>query len=150
MDINARLEKLERENLPMTKIDHRGIDMDNRGLTGNSYDEMTHDEILREHRRRYPFWEATKSVSKGLGWMGALFFGMYWMGYFLTPEKQHLAEKYQVSQDAVFIAPKPPGCDSEDARVGNKHCHFDRKEGVERDNQGNITAVYVTWEKVQE
>jgi len=45
---------------------------------------------------------------------------------------------------------RPRGCDSEDAPVGNKHRHFDRKEGVERDSQGNITAVYVTWEKVQE
>ena len=101
-------------------------------------------------RKRYPLWEATKSVSKGFGWMGALFFGMYWMGYFLTPEKQHLAEKYQVSQDAVFIAPKPRGCDSKDAPVGNKHCHYDRKEEAIRDDRGKVTAVYVTWDKMQE
>ena len=101
-------------------------------------------------RKRYPLWEATKSLSKASGWMGALFFGMYWMGYFLTPEEQHLAQKYHVSQDAVFIAPKPHGCDLEEAPPGNKHCHFDRNEVVIRDNQGKITAVSVTWEKVQE
>lgn len=101
-------------------------------------------------RKRYPLWEATKSLSKAFLWFGALFCGMYWMGYFLTPDKQHFAEKYHVSQDAVFIAPKRLGCEFDDAPVGNKHCHFDRKEGVARDDQGNVTAVYVTWEKVQE
>src|SRR6266566_8546018 len=63
------------------------------------------DSDMDNGRKRYPLWEATKSVSKGFGWMGALFFGMYWMGYFLTPEKQHLAEKYQVSQDAFSSPP---------------------------------------------
>ena len=101
-------------------------------------------------RKRYPLWEATKSLFKASCEMGALFFCMYWMGYFLTPESQHLAKKYHVSQAAVFIAPQPLGCDFDDAPVGNKHCHFDRKEGVARDDQGNVTAVYVTWEKVQE
>ena len=101
-------------------------------------------------RERYPLWEATKSLFKAFAWFGALFFCMYWMGYFLTPETQQLAEKYHVSQDAVFIAPKPLGCDFDDAPVGNKYCHFKRKEGVARDDQGNVTAVYVTWRKVQE
>jgi hypothetical protein len=102
------------------------------------------------HFHRPSLWEATKSLSKASFWLGTLFFCMYRMGYFLTPEEQHLAEKYHVSQDAVFIAPKPHRCDFDDVPVGNKHCHFDRKEGVERDDQGNIRSVSVTWDKVQE
>lgn len=90
-----------------------------------------------DNGRKRALWETTKSLSKAAGWMGALFFSMYWMGYFLTPERQHLAEKYHVSEDAVVIAPKPLGCDFDDLPVGNKHCHFDRKEGVARDDQGN-------------
>ena len=105
---------------------------------------------MDDSRKCYPLWEATKSLSKASFWLGALFFGMYWMGYFLTPEEQHLAQKYHVSQDAVFIAPKPHRCDFDDAPVGKKHCHFDRKEGLAKDDQGNTTAVYVTWERVQE
>lgn len=72
------------------------------------------------------------------------------MGCFLTPEEQHLAQKYHVSQDAVFVTPKPHGCDFEDAPPGNKHCHFDRKEEAMRDERARVTAVYVTWDKVQE
>ena len=66
------------------------------------------------HFHRPSLWEATKSLSKASFWLGALFFGMYWMGYFLTPEKQRVAQKYHVSQDAVFVAPKPHACDLED------------------------------------
>ena len=46
MDINARLEKLEREHLGVKKIGITAIDMDNRDLTGKSYDEITHDDGL--------------------------------------------------------------------------------------------------------
>jgi len=35
----------------------------------------------------------------------------------LTPEKQQLAEQYHISKDAVFIEPKPHGCDFDDALI---------------------------------
>ncbi len=66
------------------------------------------------------------------------------------PEKQRLAEKYQISQDAVSIAPKPHGCDFDDAPLGNKHCHYERKEELVRNEQGKVIAVYVTWDKLEE
>jgi hypothetical protein len=66
------------------------------------------------------------------------------------PEKQRLANEYKVSQDQVFIEPQPHGCDFDDAPLGNKYCHFKKVLSTVKDEQGKVTAVYVTWEKVQD
>src|ERR1700758_1456893 len=86
---------------------------ESRDLVGKSYDQMTHDDILREHGGRYSqakhytHWESTKAaILKFVGWMSAIFLVLYWLSVWLTPEKQQLAEKYQISQEAVSIAPK--------------------------------------------
>lgn len=57
------------------------------------------------------------------------------LSYWLTPEKERLADKYRVSQDVVVIEPKPHDCGFDDAPLSNKHCHFERKEEVVRDEQ---------------
>jgi hypothetical protein len=49
------------------------------------------DSNMDNGRNRYPLREATKSLFKAFAWIGALFFCMCWMGYFLIPERQHLA-----------------------------------------------------------
>ena len=86
-------------------------------------------------------WESTKAaILKFVGWMFAIFFILYWLNVWLTPEKQQLAEKYQISQEAVSIASKPHGCDFEDAPLGNKHCHYERKEEAVRNEQGKVIA----------
>ncbi|MGB7846846.1 MAG: hypothetical protein WBL63_14620 [Candidatus Acidiferrum sp.] len=80
----------------------------------------------------------------------AIIFGA---AYWLTPEKQRLAEKYSVSQDRVFIEPKPYGCDYDDAPLGNKHCHFEKNVDVGRACPApdcRVTSVYVSWRKVDE
>ena len=82
-----------------------------------------------------------------IGIVGLLVIGVAYR--WLMPEKERLAEKYHVQQRAVFIDQKPHGCDFGDAPLGNKHCHFERQEAVTKDEQGKVTAVYVTWEKVE-
>ena len=42
----------------------------------------------------------------------------------LTPGKYQLALKYNLTEDQVFMDPKPKGCDFTDAPLGDKHCHF--------------------------
>jgi hypothetical protein len=69
----------------------------------------------------------------------------------LTPLKQKLADQYHVSQDQVFIEQKPHGCDFDDARLGNKHCHFEKRVDAAKPCVGcPVTAVYVSWRKVEE
>ena len=81
-----------------------------------------------------------------------IIFGVVWT-YWAMPEKQRLAEEYKVSQDKVFIEPKPHGCDFDDAPLGNKHCHYEKQVDVERacDTPNcKATGVYVSWRKVEE
>ncbi len=71
----------------------------------------------------------------------------------LRPEKERLAREYDVSQDQVFVEPKPHGCDYDDAPLGNKHCHFERVVDTAKHCVGSncrVTAVYESWKKVEE
>jgi hypothetical protein len=76
--------------------------------------------------------------------------GLIAADYWLTPEQQRIANEYHISKDKVFIEPKPHGCDFNDSPLGNKHCHYERKEEAAKDEQGRVTFVYVYWNKVQE
>ena len=71
----------------------------------------------------------------------------------LTPEKQQLAEQYHISKDAVFIEPKPHGCDFDDAPLGNKHCHYEKVIDADKACAGldcRVKAVYVSWRKLSD
>jgi hypothetical protein len=71
----------------------------------------------------------------------------------LTPEKQKLADEYNVSQDAVFIEPKPHGCAFDDAPLGSKHCHYEKVIDTEKAcprADCPVKAVYVSWQKLAE
>src|SRR5579863_7919540 len=52
---------------------------------------------------------------KWLFWGIVILGGVYALGYWLTPEKQRLAQEYKVAEDKVFVEPKPHGCDFDDA-----------------------------------
>lgn len=56
----------------------------------------------------------------------------------------------EICHGAFLITPKPHGCDFEDAPLGNKHCHYERKEDTIRNEQQKVIAVYVTWDRVEE
>ncbi len=69
------------------------------------------------------------------------------------PEKEKLAEQYNISPEHVTIEPKPHGCDFNDAPLGEKHCHF--RENVftirECDNPTcRVREVVASWKKVSE
>jgi hypothetical protein len=58
--------------------------------------------------------------------------------------------KYNVSDDRVIIERKPYDCEWETAPLGAKHCHYERTVHTETDQHGNVTALYVSWQKVQD
>jgi hypothetical protein len=72
---------------------------------------------------------------------------------FQTPGKYRLALKYGLTEDEVFMDPKPAGCDFTDAPLGDKHCHFEQDVNVVRDcltPNCPVKRVYVSWHKVRD
>lgn len=68
-------------------------------------------------------------------------------------DQTKLASEYGVTEDHVFVQPKPHGCDFDDAPLGNKHCHYEKHVEVERACPGpdcRVTSVYVSWSKIDE
>jgi hypothetical protein len=108
------------------------------------------------------YWQNLKRLGQALlkvlgRGVGLVIVGLVWWYFLLTPKKQslkqRLADEYKVTRDQVFIAPKPYGCDFGDAPLGNKHCHFEKVVDVERACPApdcRVTAVYVSWRKVEE
>jgi hypothetical protein len=97
--------------------------------------------------------EEKRIFSKLFGVVFALIIFVLVWNFWLTPEKERLANEYSVSQDKVFIEPKPHGCDFDDAPLGNKHCRYEKQVDVERACPGpdcKVTVVYVGWRKVEE
>ena len=76
-----------------------------------------------------------------------------WKGVFIPyPENQRLAEKYHVSQDAVSLPSKQMAVILNTLLSATSIATATAKkqeQGMISD-QGNITAVYVNWDKVQE
>lgn len=90
--------------------------------------------------------------SKLFGW-GSVIAVILVMLHWLTPEKKRLADEYKITQDKVFVEPKPHGCDFDDAPLGSKHCHYEKVVQTEKACDGpdcRVTAVYESWKKVEE
>jgi hypothetical protein len=71
----------------------------------------------------------------------------------LTPGKYQLALKYNLTEDQVFMDPKPKDCDFTAEPVGDKHCHFDQSLNVVREcltPNCPVKRVYVSWRKVRD
>jgi len=71
----------------------------------------------------------------------------------LTPGKYQLALKYHLTEDQVFMDPKPKSCDFTDAPLGDKHCHFEQSLNVVRQcltPNCPVERVYVSWHKVRD
>ena len=78
----------------------------------------------------------------------------------LTPGRYQLALKYNLTEDQVFMDPKPTNCDFSVSPVGDKHCHFEQSLNVVREcvslsgapaaPEANcpVKRVYVSWRKV--
>jgi hypothetical protein len=102
----------------------------------------------------YTHWESTKRLFKQLFiWAIVFVGGMALLVYWFTPEKERLAQQYNVSQDAVIIEPKPHGCDFTDAPLGEKHCHYQKVVDTDKACPApdcRVTSVYVHWRKVEE
>jgi hypothetical protein len=71
----------------------------------------------------------------------------------LTPGKYQLALKYNLTEDQVFMDPKPKGCDFTDAPVGDKHCHFEQSLSIVREcltPSCPVKRAYVSWPRVRD
>ena len=71
----------------------------------------------------------------------------------LTPGKYQLALKYNLTEDQVFMDPKPKGCDFTDAPLGDKHGHFEQSLNVVREclePNCPVKRIYVSWHKVED
>jgi hypothetical protein len=89
-------------------------------------------------------------------------FVMFWVvvaviGYILwiilVSDQTKLSTEYAAPEDRVFVQPKPHGCAYNDAPLGDKHCHFEKVVDVQRacpDPDCRVTAVYVSWRRVEE
>jgi hypothetical protein len=98
--------------------------------------------------------KVAEDISTGIGYMILLAFGftllVVALSYF-RPEQDKLADQYHVSKDKVIIERKPYGCDYEDAPLGNKHCHYEKSiDPVRACDQCKVTAVYLSWRKVED
>lgn len=100
-----------------------------------TYAQKLGDELfgspLKDYARIPPLRASLFSeISGALGWLSGLVvvaaigFGVYY--FIFMPDKDYLSSKYKVSAERVNAAPKPHGCDFEDAPLGNKHCHYDK------------------------
>jgi hypothetical protein len=58
--------------------------------------------------------------------------------------------KYQLRDKKVFVDRKPYDCDWGTAPLGAKHCHYEKSVQTEKDQQGKVATVYVSWQKVQD
>lgn len=61
-----------------------------------------------------------------------------------------LCEQYEVPKDKVYVEPKPHDCEWGKAPLGNKYCDFEKEVVTDRDAHGNVTAVYVSWNKASD
>jgi len=61
-----------------------------------------------------------------------------------------LSHKYQVETNHITIEERPTACDWSRSPLGDKGCHFDKYELVQKDAQGKAESVLVTWERKEQ
>jgi hypothetical protein len=107
----------------------------------------------RQQQQHSSWGELGRALTKFFVWGVVIFIGLVVVVKWLTPEVDRLAEQYSVSKDKIIVEPKPHGCDFDDAPLGNKHCHYEKSVDVTRacPSPGcQVTAVYVSWRKIEE
>jgi hypothetical protein len=90
---------------------------------------------------------------KAAAWLAVIIAVIYFLYTMLAPDKTKIANEYNVPESQVFVAPKPHGCDFDDAPLGNKHCHFEKVVQTTTacpEPNCKVTAVSVNWQKVVE
>lgn len=121
-------------------------------------------------------WTGEEKVARGsllrVGLLGIVIAGMaYWavqvLGSkknpnMLSETKYGIALKYNLTEDQVFMDPKPTDCDFAAAPVGDKRCHFEESLNVVREcvsltgspaapeENCPVKRVYVSWRKVRD
>jgi hypothetical protein len=113
------------------------------------------DKPFRQNlgKPRQSWEELGRTIGQLFVWGAVILIGLIVAVYWFTPEADQLAEQYHVPKDKIVIEPKPYGCDFNDAPLGNKHCHYEKAVDVTRACPGpecRVTAVFVSWRKVEE
>jgi hypothetical protein len=70
--------------------------------------------------------------------------------WWLAPDKYAYAWKYSIDSGKVFVEKKPKNCDWGHAPLGDKSCHYDKVVTPQKGDNGTVTSVYVSWEKVED
>lgn len=57
---------------------------------------------------------------------------------------------YKVPVKQVTLGNKPAKCDYDYSPFGNKGCHYEKIISLAKDDDGTVTHVYVTWNRVED
>jgi hypothetical protein len=93
------------------------------------------------------FREKVQSAWYGL--LGVLVLGAIgWFIWCIAPDKYAYAFSNQVSPSNVYVEDRPTNCDFLHAPLGDKDCHYHKVVIPQTNRNGDVTNVYVTWERV--
>jgi hypothetical protein len=71
-----------------------------------------------------------------------------WTIWMITPDSIKYGAIYFVGKDHVQVEDKPTDCDWGHAPLGNKGCHYEKVVNPGRNEKGEVTYVWVNWEKL--
>jgi hypothetical protein len=81
---------------------------------------------------------------------GALALAMLWqLTVLIVPGRAGYALKYDINVDHVYVDDQPHDCEWGKAPLGDKYCHYKKMVALGKNN-GRVSDVYVSWEKVQD
>jgi hypothetical protein len=94
-----------------------------------------------------------KALGKGFAWVIgvflAIFLGLMGAAYMFPHNAWSLSLRDNIDDTHVYVTQRPADCDFLSAPIGNKGCHYDWREGLVRNDAGQITGVQGWWEKEQ-
>jgi len=68
--------------------------------------------------------------------------------WLVAPDKYSYGFTYSVDSHNVFVDKKPTNCDWGHSPLGEKGCHYKKIVAPQKNDQGKVTSVYVTWERI--
>ncbi|MFZ0416719.1 MAG: hypothetical protein WAM04_01330 [Candidatus Sulfotelmatobacter sp.] len=70
--------------------------------------------------------------------------------WLVAPDKYSYGFTYSVDSKNVFVEKKPANCDWGHSPLGGKSCHYKKIVTPQKNDQGKVTSVYVTWERIED
>jgi hypothetical protein len=73
-----------------------------------------------------------------------------WLIWNATPDKVKYNAIYQVGMDHIYSDSMPKDCNWDKSPIGDKGCHYIKQVIPAKNDDGVVTVVYITWDKVQD